>query len=54
MLRYEYFHTFEIVVDSQGQLLEIVTLEEPYIFHLRPPGQILAEVSGEIFYLNFF
>jgi hypothetical protein len=48
------FHTFEIVVDSQGQLLEIVTLEEAYVFPVRPPGQILVEVSGEIFYFNLF
>ena len=48
------FRTFETFVDSQGQLLEIVTLEEPYIFPLRPPGQILPEVSGEIFYINLF
>ena len=48
------FNTFEIVVDWQGQLLKIVTLEEPYIFPHRPTGQILAEVSSEILYLNFF
>jgi len=46
--------TFEIVFDSQGQLLKIIALEEPYVFPLRLPGQILAEVSGEIFYLNIF
>jgi hypothetical protein len=42
-----------MLVDSQGQLLEIVSLEEPSIFPLRPPGTILADVSGEIFYLKF-
>lgn len=48
------FRTFEIVFDSQGQLLKIVTLEELYMFPVRLPGQILAEVSGKIFYLDIF